>query len=239
MSLQRQVTQLEAGLVDGIQLLTLQHLGRDITNADHEQNGAVVFVGRDRPGLHFVIRFLPDAEAALGELAGAQGRVQRTEIGPDDLGRAERFVKTLAEERIFRARLRSGGRIAYGFALRGEFAKLAIAPEDAKFVIEQRGSVGELVEQHAGRQHRGNGTVDRRDAFGVCRSRGRLAFGVREAERVGTVVAGHRGTLEARVGDFWSRRHRLRTHRLRIRRLKLVTQQRRANATRSRSPTGP
>ncbi len=238
MSLERQIAQLEAGLVDGVQLLTLQHLGRDVANADHEQIGAVVFVGRDRPGLHFVIRFLADAEAALGELAGTERRVQRAEIGPDDLGRAERFVKTLAEERIFRARLRSGGRIAYGFALRGEFAKLAIAPEDAKFVIEQRGSVGQLVEQHAGRQHRRNRAVDLRDAFGVCRSRG-LAFGPGEAERVGTVVAGNRGTLEARVGDFWSRRHRLRTHRLRIRRLKLVTQQRRANSTRSRSPTGP
>ena len=47
----------------------------------------------------------------------------------------------------------SAGRLAgVGTALLGELAKLTIAPEDLEVKVEQRGSVRELIEQHAGRE---------------------------------------------------------------------------------------
>ncbi len=120
-----QVGQFHAGLVDGGQLLLLQHLRRHVAHRD-DQVLRRRLVLENRGGVHLEVAVVARAQRRVAGAAGGQRRVERTEVGPEDLGAAQHGVKIRADDAV---------------AL-GPLAQPAVAPDDRVLGIEHDDAVG-------------------------------------------------------------------------------------------------
>ena len=119
--------QFAAGLVQGVELLLLLHLGGDVpAKADELLDlSAHVLHGRE---VQLDVAVIAAVEPGGGPLAG-QGRVKGTVVGAEDLRRAERVVEAPARDGAAAPALERG-----------------VGPEDAQVGTDHRHPVGQRFE---------------------------------------------------------------------------------------------
>ena len=125
----REVGQFHAGLVDGRQLLLLLDLVGHVADGDDQVPGGP-FQLRHRGGMDLEIAVVLAPQRGTGALAGGQGRVERAEVGPQDLRAAQGRVEIDPRHRFAAAPL----------------AHPAVAPEDRVVAFEHGHAVGHALE---------------------------------------------------------------------------------------------
>ena len=93
----RQVGQFHAGLVNGHQLLLLQHFARDVAN-DGEQVLRFLAIFNNRGGMNLKIVIFFRLQVADGRSPIHQGGMEGTIIGADDVRAVQYFVEISAAE---------------------------------------------------------------------------------------------------------------------------------------------
>src|SRR5690606_33255691 len=84
---------------DSIELLPLKHLVGHIADENDQRATVRGAVDRERDSFDGVVRFLANVQRAASGLPRTECRMERAEVGPENLRRAEGAVKVFAERR--------------------------------------------------------------------------------------------------------------------------------------------